>query len=81
MPFLPGNFGHLPLLGMGLWMHPRLSACLELLLVWLGALLYWNAAKDVSRESGRSTKWASISAGLILLFGMLVLVMDYTAFR
>jgi hypothetical protein len=79
MPILPGNFGHLPLLGMGLWTHPQLSAGLELLLVLIGALLYWNAAKDVARKAGQTTKWATVSASLILLFGVLVLVMDYTA--
>jgi hypothetical protein len=79
MPILPENYGHLPLLGMGLWAHPRLSACLELSLVLFGALLYWNAAKDVARQAGQGTRWAAISASLIALFGMLVLVMDYTA--
>jgi len=79
MPILPGNFGHFPLLGMGLWAHPQLSACLELLLVLVGALLYWNAARDVARQAGQRTKWAAISASLIVLFGVLVLVMDYTA--
>jgi hypothetical protein len=79
MPVLPGNYGHLPLLGMGLWAHPRLSACLELLLILAGALLYWNAAKDVARQAGQRTRWAAISASLILLFGVLVLAMDYTA--
>jgi hypothetical protein len=79
MPILPGNYGHLPLLGMGLWGRPRLSACLELLLILAGALLYWNAAKDVARQAGQRTRWAAISASLILLFGVLVLAMDYTA--
>jgi hypothetical protein len=79
MPILPGNFGHLPLLGMGLWAHPRLSAGLELSLVLVGALLYWNASKDVARQAGQRTKWAAISASLIVLFGVLVLVMDYRA--
>ena len=79
LPIFPGNFGQLPLLGMGLWTHPRLSACLELFLVLVGALLYWNAAKDVAHQAGQRTKWAAISASLILLFGVLVLVMDYTA--
>jgi hypothetical protein len=79
MPILPENFGHLPLLGMGLWAHPRLSACLELSLVLLGALLYWNAARDVARRAGQRAHWAAISASLIALCGVLVLVMDYMA--
>jgi hypothetical protein len=79
MPILPENLGHLPLLGMGLWAYPQLSACLELLLVLAGTLLYWNAAKNVARQVGHGTKWAAISASLIASFGVLVLVMDYTA--
>jgi hypothetical protein len=79
MSILPGNFGNLPLLGMGLWAYPRLSAGIELSLVLVGALLYWNAAKDVARQAGQRAQWAAISAGLIVLFGVLVLVMDYTA--
>lgn len=79
MPILPENYGHLPLLGMGLWDHPQLSACLELLLVLAGALLYWNAAKAVARQARQPVKWAAISASLIFVFGLLVLVMDYTA--
>jgi hypothetical protein len=79
MPLLPWNYGHLPLLGMGLWAYPRVSACMELLLVLAGAQLYWNAAKDVARQAGQRTQWATISASLILLFGVAVLVMDYTA--
>jgi hypothetical protein len=79
MPILPGNLGHLPLMGMGLWTHPGVSACLELLLILVGALLYWNAGKYVARQAGQRTKWAAISASLIVLFGVLVLVMDYTA--
>jgi len=44
LPFLPGNAGHLPLLGFGLWAHPAASALLELLLVLAGGYLYARAA-------------------------------------
>jgi hypothetical protein len=79
MPFLPDNLGHLPRMGFGLWAHPQLSACLELLLVLAGAALYWRAAANVSRDAGQNGKWPAISASLIALFGLLVLFMDYTA--
>ena len=79
MPILPENFGHLPLLGFGLWTRPPLSALLELLLVLAGAVLYWRAARDVSRQAGQSGKWPLISASLIAIFGLIVLYMDYTA--
>ena len=79
MPILPENFGHLPRLGLGLWTHPQLSACLELVLVLAGSLFYGRAALDVSRQAGQSSKWPVISASLIALFGLLVLYLDYTA--
>ena len=78
MPILPENFGHLPRLGLGLWTHPQLSACVELFLVLIGAVLYGRAAQEVSRQAGTTGKWPFLSAGLIALFGVLVLFMDYT---
>jgi hypothetical protein len=44
MPLLPGNAGDLPLLGLGLWMVPWLSAFVELCLVLAGAYMYYHAA-------------------------------------
>ena len=79
MPVLPGNFGGFPYLGLGLWNDPRVSACVELSLVTTGALLYWRAAKQVSVKAGRSGTLAAISAGMIAVFGVLVLVLDYTS--
>ena len=79
MPILPQNFGHLPLMGLGLWTRPQLSALLELLLVLAGAVLYGRAAGSVARQAGQSGKWPLISASLLAIFGMIVLYMDYTA--
>jgi hypothetical protein len=79
MPVFPENVGHLPLLGLGLWVHPNLSACLELLLVLAGAVFYGIAAQDVSRQAGQSVKWPLVSSSLIAIFGLLVLYMDYTS--
>jgi membrane-bound metal-dependent hydrolase YbcI (DUF457 family) len=44
LPLLPGNAGGLPLLGLGLWRWPAVSATVELLLVLGGAALYYRAA-------------------------------------
>ena len=79
MPVLPGNVGGLPKLGFGLWNHPPLAAGVELALVIAGAVMYWRAAREVSEKAGGSGRLASISAGLIAVFGVLVLVLDYTS--
>jgi len=79
MPVLPVNVGNLPYLGLGLWNHPQAAACVELVLVAVGAILYWRAAMDVSAKAGRSGIKASVSAALIAAFGLLVLFLDYTS--
>src|SRR5277367_1435206 len=79
MPVLPGNVGNLPYLGLGLWNHPPVAACAELVLVFAGAMMYWRATFEVSARAGRSGKLASISAALIAAFGLLVLFLDYTS--
>jgi hypothetical protein len=79
MPVLPGNMGHLPLLGLGLWTQPRASAVLELSLVAIGSLMYWRTARQVSVDAGRSVTWAAACAGLVAAFGVLVLYLDYSS--
>ena len=79
MPVLPGNFGNLPRLGLGLWNDPRAAACVELALVIAGAALYWRAAMEVSAKAGRNGRLASLSAAIIAAFGLLVLFLDYTS--
>ena len=79
MPVLPGNFGTLPYLGFGLWNSPRAAASVELVLVAAGAIMYWRAALEVSARAGRNGRLASISAGMIAAFGLLVLFLDYTS--
>lgn len=79
MPILPADWLHWPRLGLGLWRYPWVSAAVELLLVVAGAALYWRAARAVSLQSSRSTRWASISSALILIFGVLVLFLDVRA--
>lgn len=79
MPVLPGNVGNLPYLGLGLWNHPRAAACVELVLVATGAIMYWRAAMEVSAKAGRNGRLASLSAAMIAAFGLLVLFLDYTS--
>ena len=79
MPILPGNAGNLPRLGFGLWQIKSASIVAELLLVLLGALLYWRAADAVTTAAQRGRTRAIISAVLILLSGVTVLALDATS--
>jgi len=79
MPVLPGNLGNLPYFGLGLWNHPQAAACVELVLVAAGAIMYWRAAMDVSTRADRNGRLASFSAAMIAAFGLLVLFLDYTS--
>jgi hypothetical protein len=79
MPVLPGNAGNLPYFGLGLWNHPQAAACVELVLVVAGAIMYWRAAIEVSAGAGRNGRLASLSAAMIAAFGLLVLFLDYTS--
>jgi hypothetical protein len=76
MPILPGNAGNLPRLGFGLWQYRTGSIVAELLLVLLGALFYWMAARTVTAEAHRGRSRAMITAVLILLCGLAVLALD-----
>jgi membrane-bound metal-dependent hydrolase YbcI (DUF457 family) len=78
MPILPGNLGHLPRLGFGLWRFPAVSAAIELLLVLAGAWIYWRSAQVVTLQAGRQ-RLAAIIACLIAAFGILILWMDLTS--
>lgn len=76
MPLLPGNAGDLPKLGFGLWRHPTAAALIELILVVIGALLYWRAAVRASSAADRSRTWAIANAVMVLVFGCAVLALD-----
>ena len=78
MAVLPDDLGHLPRLGFGLWQSKPASASLELLLVIVGAWLYWRAADVVTKATGRGRGRAIASAIMILLFGICVLALDVT---
>jgi hypothetical protein len=52
LPILPGNAGNLPLLGLGLWQFPTVSALVELALVLAGAYLYHRRATALPTGEG-----------------------------
>ena len=77
LPLLPGNAGHLPLLGFGLWKIPVLSVLVEAALLGLGTYAYWRTARrhtGQGRVQGRVT--AELVAGLLLVCGLVVLGLD-----
>jgi hypothetical protein len=76
LPLLPGDAGHFPKLGFGLWRFPAASAALELLLVLAGAWLYWRAAHATALAAGRGVGLAIAASLMILVFGCLVLGLD-----
>jgi hypothetical protein len=79
LPLLPGNFGHFPELGFGLWHFKEISASLELLLILLGTWYYWRAANEVALAAQRGRSRAIATAVLILFTGIAVLILDVTA--
>ncbi len=52
LPILPGNVGALPLLGLGLWNYPLVSAALELALALGGTYLYYRSASGFALANG-----------------------------
>jgi hypothetical protein len=78
LPILPGNAGHLPLLGFGLWEVPVLSAIVELALVLGGAYLYYRRAAQLpvpaeanSHNQRRRVLTASLVTTVLLLLVLL----------
>jgi membrane-bound metal-dependent hydrolase YbcI (DUF457 family) len=78
MPILPGNAGHLPMLGFGLWRYPLAVATAECALVVAGAWLYWRAARSVTLVAGAGRRRAALVSILILAAGIAVLALDVT---
>jgi membrane-bound metal-dependent hydrolase YbcI (DUF457 family) len=79
MPLLPANAGNLPKLGFGLWQWPDAAILAELTLVVAGAALYWRAARAVVRTAGGAGRSrADLAAGLILIAGCAILLLDAT---
>jgi hypothetical protein len=77
MPIFPGNAGHLPRLGFGLWRYPAASAALELGVVLMGAALYWRAASNVAQGDASMLRRAHLCGGLVLCCGLLTLGLNF----
>lgn len=78
MPLLPGNWGHLPRLGFGLWQIRSGSILAELVLVLCGAWFYWRAAHSVTTSANVRRARATATSLLILISGIAVLALDVT---
>jgi hypothetical protein len=76
MPLFPGHDLHQPRLGFGLWSHPWTAASMELVLVVMGALLYWRAARAITLEDDKARQRARLVSLLILVGGIVVLGLD-----
>jgi hypothetical protein len=74
MPLLPGNAGHLPLLGFGLWRSKLASALLELALVLGGVGLY--AARATKLDGLDTAKRARRVSVVLLVAGLVTLVLN-----
>ncbi len=82
MPILPGNIGHLPLLGFGLWQLPLVSAVIEFALALGGTYLYLRTAEEdvVSTGTGRDQRILVLVTTLLTgLFIVLLLAADILA--
>jgi membrane-bound metal-dependent hydrolase YbcI (DUF457 family) len=76
MPLLPGDAGHLPLMGFGLWSLPALSASLELALVVMGTWSYGRAAIKVCDGGGIERMSAHTAAMAMAAAGVVTLALD-----
>lgn len=77
MPLLPGNAGGLPLLGFGLWSVPAASVAVELVLVLIGSLLYWRAARRATLGAAPADRRrANVLAVLVAAAGVVTLALD-----
>jgi hypothetical protein len=66
LPILPGNLGHLPLLGFGLWKSPTVSLSLEGALCVFGLVMYFLSIVPGTR--GGQRRMAMISVGVLGIF-------------
>jgi hypothetical protein len=66
----------LPRLGFGLWRFPWMSAAVEVVLVLLGAGVYWIAARSVSIQAKQKPRLAAAVAVFIATCGIFILYLD-----
>jgi hypothetical protein len=72
LPILPGDLGHLPLLGFGIWEQSSLSIVLESLLIAVGFFFYLRSVLNSSKVRRKGMVIASAGAMGILLVLSLV---------
>lgn len=78
LPILPGNFGNLPLIGLGLWAAPTASIAVEAILICIGIMMY---VRSLIKAGGSVHKgWGLASAGTIFLLLILSLITDVHPF-
>ncbi|WP_239616263.1 permease [Cohnella mopanensis] len=71
MPLLPGNIGHLPLLGLGAWKVEGVSVALELILIVAGLALYTRSVVKASGSGKRKTAYLSSAVlGVLLVLSL-----------
>jgi len=75
MPIIPGDPGA-GTVGFGLWKVEWAAITAEALLLAIGALLYWRAARQVSVAAGQPTRRADLAASVLFLSGGIVLATD-----
>ncbi|PHP64822.1 permease [Zhengella mangrovi] len=73
MPVLPGNWGGIPRLGLGLWQYPFAEIIVEAAIIGGGAFLYYQAARSAVTSSGASSARPAMVAGLIVAGGVAIL--------
>jgi membrane-bound metal-dependent hydrolase YbcI (DUF457 family) len=80
MPLFPSHDLNQFRFGIGLWRYPWTAASMELLLVVMGAWLYWQAARAITLEDDKARQRARLVSLLILIGGILVLGLDVSGF-
>src|SRR5690606_26556749 len=70
MPWLPGNLGNLPLMGLGLWNYPWMALALEIILGIVGLAIYFRWA---SQKANSDARWYVGPVVTALIFVALVL--------
>ena len=80
MPLFPSHDLNQFRFGIGLWSYPWTAASMELLLVVMGAWLYWRAARAITLEDDKARQRARLVSLLILIGGIVVLGLDVSGF-
>lgn len=70
MPIMPGNAGTTPRVGLGMWDFPVFTMIVELLIVGVGAWVWYSAP-----DAGTKAKRSAIITGVV---GVIVLALDFT---